>query len=159
MKMRDLTTVDNLYVHRQLINSKEFYSWAESQGFENIVPSDKMHATIVYSRDGFDTSSVNKRRGQNKLTVEWPNDRKLERFGESVVMIFKSPKLAKRWQEYRDAGAIWDYEEYNSHVTISYKGVPEDMDISSIVPFSDPLIFGPEIWEPLNEGWKDSLDD
>jgi hypothetical protein len=50
-----------------------------------------------------------------------------------------------------ERGASWDYEEYQPHVTITYNG--GGIDLHAIEPYRGRLVFGPEIFEEINENW------
>jgi hypothetical protein len=140
-----------LYVHRPLLNSDELIAWAKSQGFGKTLTADDMHVTLAYSRAEVDWDKIK------------PNDvgfnvvggkRSVSPLGDkgAVVLHFQSKVLADRWKEFCDAGASWDYEGYKSHVTITYDG--KNLDMSSITPYSGRLVFGGEVFAPLDEDWK-----
>ncbi|MNN83453.1 hypothetical protein D3C81_2004930 [compost metagenome] len=65
----------------------------------------------------------------------------------AVVLLFNSSELAWRHMQIREAGASWDYEEYQPHVTITYAA--GDLDLSKIEPYRGKIEFGPEIFEDL----------
>jgi hypothetical protein len=91
----------------------------------------------------------------DKLTIKG-GERRMEQFGEAVVLAFPSRKLKARWQEFSDAGASYDFPEYISHVTISYKPI----DLKSVEPYSGELIFGPEELKEIDDDWTaDEIDE
>lgn len=73
----------------------------------------------------------------------------------AVVLKFESDNLQKRWSEFRAAGASWDYESYQPHVSITYKN--GDLDLSGVEPYKGRLVFGPEIYEPINETYAEDV--
>jgi phage-related protein (TIGR01555 family) len=141
-----------LYVSRKLINSAEFLRWAEAQGFTKTLEAD-LHVTIAFSRAQLDWMKVGTGWGGGKdgrLTIEPGGARLVERLGEegAVVLLFNSSELAWRHMAIREAGASWDYQEYQPHITITYD--PGDVDLTTIEPYRGALEFGPEIFEELD---------
>lgn len=143
--------LQTLYVQRKLYNPQPFIDWAKSQGFPSVLAPEELHVTIVYS----------------KAPVSWdalpPDESPCHSFGGireiiplgsegAVVLKFPSKDLADRHQQWAEAGASWDYESYQSHVTISYDAA--SVDLSKVKPYTGVLEFGPEIYEPLEENWK-----
>ena len=59
-----------------------------------------------------------------------------------------SSALTARWQEFRDAGASWDFPGYRPHISITYDGAA--LDLSKVAPFMGQLIFGPEVFAEVN---------
>jgi hypothetical protein len=58
------------------------------------------------------------------------------------VIKFQSKDLKTAWTKYIDAGATWDFETYQPHISISYNS---DQDISKIGTFSGKASLGGEI--------------
>jgi hypothetical protein len=81
--------------------------------------------------------------------------RSLERFGDAVVLRFENYDLARRHDDFSDAGASWDHDGYLPHVTISWNA--DAVDIERIEPFGGVLMFGPEVWSPVEEDWADGI--
>jgi HK97 family phage portal protein len=143
-----------LYVSRKLRNGADFIAWAKRQGFAAPLAESDLHVTIAYSRARVDWM----RAGQDwesdrngDLVVPPGGPRIVERLGSegAIVLKFASWALARRHHEICEAGASWDYPEYQPHVTITYDGA--GVDLSTVEPFRGPLIFGPEIFEELDE--------
>jgi len=146
---------ETLYCSRQLLNGNEIVEWAKSQGFDNCLHPDQMHVTIVYSKKKLDWSTIEP--NSNRLIIKG-GKRSLDIFDKSAVVLkFQSNKLLDRWEFFREIGASWDYDDYKSHITITYNGLPSGMGVSDIIPYTGDLVFGPEILEPLNVGWKHSV--
>jgi 2'-5' RNA ligase len=139
---------ESLYVSRKLLNGQELVDWAKSVGFESTLKSDDMHVTIVYSKTPIDRDAL--RPITSELSIP-SGKRSIKQFdGGATVLIFESTVLSDRWQEFRYIGASWDFRDYHSHVTISYdSSVNKDTE-----PYSGKLIFGPEIFEKLDEDFK-----
>ncbi|MGO0683489.1 anti-CBASS protein Acb1 family protein [Pseudomonas fulva] len=142
-----------LYVQRKVTNGAEILAWAKAQGFESTVPADELHVTIAYSRQPLDWMKVGgdwSSRQDGGLTVAPGGARLVEPLGGegAVVLLFNSSELAWRHMQIREAGASWDYEEYQPHVTITYAA--GDLDLSKVEPYRGKIEFGPEIFEDLN---------
>jgi hypothetical protein len=150
-----LKTFSTLYVHRPLLNADELIAWAKANGFTNTLAPQDLHVTIAFSKAPLmwerftpDTSI---------LTVT-PATTSVKPLGDkgAVVLLFTSEVLSERWKEFRDGGASWDWPEYQPHVSITYHG--EDVDLSKVKPYTGKLVFGPEVFGPIDENWADSKD-
>lgn len=147
-----------LYVSRKVINAADILRWAAEQGFESALPADDLHVTIAYSREPVDWMKVGEAwNGENGTTTVPPGGARLiEQFGGgAVVLLFNSSELAWRHMGIREAGASWDWPEYQPHITITYQ--PGDVDLSRVEPYRGPIELGPEIFEEVNEDWKSSV--
>lgn len=150
-----------LYVQRKLLNAAQFIAWAKAQGFETTTPADDLHVTIAFSRVAVDWMKAGQAWNNEKngyLLVEPGGARLVEKLGDkgAVVLLFNSSELAWRHEAIRrDAGASWDYPEYQPHVTITYAG--GDIDLSKVEPYRGKLLFGPEIFQELDEDWSSRL--
>lgn len=150
-----------LYVQRKLINASELIAWAKAQGFETTAPAAELHVTVVHSRQPLDWMKV----GQDwhgdetgKLIVPAGGARLVEPLGDkgAVVLLFNSSALSWRHEAIREAGASSDFPEYQPHVTITY-AKPDALDLAKVEPFRGKLVFGPEIFEEINDGWASQL--
>ena len=151
------TVPRSLYVSRKLLNADELVAWAESQGFKNIVPAASMHVTITASREPVDWMKIDPAwdgpDGKGTLTVPAGGPRVVEALGanNAPVLFFASWELNYRHGVMREAGASWDFDSYQPHVTISYD--TSDLDLSKVEPFTGQLRFGPEIFTEFVESW------
>lgn len=138
------TALRPLYVRRDLINKKEFFAWAKSQGFTNVV--DDPHVTVLYSRTPVDWIAMGEDYSA-RIEISPGGPRVVEPLGDkgAIVLHFASTDLRWRHERMVEAGASHDYDEYQCHVTISY--APGDVDLESVEPYRGELIFGPEIFE------------
>lgn len=75
--------------------------------------------------------------------------------GGAVVQKFHSKTLTRRWQELCDHGCSWDWDGYKPHVTITWK--LGDIDLDKIEPYTGPIVLGPEVFEKLDEDWKNKV--
>lgn len=148
-----------LYVRRQLLNTSEFVRWASDQGFRAITPSEQLHVTVMFSRTPVDWIKMRSdwsSDSRGRLTIPPGGPRVVEKLGESaVVLTFWSDALTWRNQSMRENGAVHSHEEYISHVTISHES--QQIDISKVVPFQGELRFGPEVFEEVDENWRDKV--
>lgn len=149
-----------LYVSRKLLNADEFIAWATGQGFETTLDADDLHVTVALSREAVDWMKV----GENwtsgpdgKLTVVPGGARLVEPLGDkgAIVLLFNSSELAWRHMAIREAGASWDWPEYQPHVTITYQAGA--LDLSKVEPYRGKLVFGPEIFAELDDDWTSKV--
>ena len=140
-----------LYVSRPLINSDDLRSWAASQGFASTV--DDMHVTIAFSKQPVDWQKFAPQR--DRLMIRG-GERRVEALGDkgAVVLRFAARRLQRRWQEFCDGGASWDFPSYQAHVTVTYQG---QHDLKTIEPYQGDLIFGPEKFAVVDEDWNDKV--
>lgn len=139
-----------LYVQRKVTNGADILAWAKAQGFGAAVPADELHVTIAYSRQALDWMKVGgdwSNRQDGGLTVAPGGARLVEPLGGegAIVLLFNSSELSWRHMQIREAGASWDFEEYQPHVTITYAA--GDLDLSQVEPYRGKIEFGPEIFE------------
>jgi 2'-5' RNA ligase len=147
------TKKEQLYVCRNLLNVSDLRDWAKSQGFKSITEDNDFHVTIAYSKEKieWDVSMEIHNKIKNTST-----DRKIEQFGDAVVLTFNSGLLSERWAEIiNDLGASWDYPSYKPHITLTWKWTKGKEALKKVVPYAGPLIFGPEIFSKLESDWKD----
>ncbi|MEY4838678.1 MAG: hypothetical protein RLZZ475_2537, partial [Pseudomonadota bacterium] len=151
----------SLYVQRKLINAAEFIAWAKSQGFETTTPADELHVTVAYSRQPLDWMKVGSDwHGDDKgtLTVPPGGARIVEPLGDAgaVVLLFNSSALSWRHEAIKRAGASFDFDAYQPHVTITYQA-PAGLDLAKVEPFRGALVFGPEVFEEINDDWAANI--
>jgi hypothetical protein len=97
------------------------------------LPSAKFHSTLAYSREWF-TYKDDK---PYPIIIDPPFE--IAQFAKQTVLLFRSPELAQRWQEFRAAGATWDYPDHRLHITLGkhYNTRP---------PPTFPLVFDKEYY-------------
>ena len=140
-----------LYVARPLLNADEFMKWARGQGFSQVAEADSLHVTVLYSKtpvmwNVFKPDSMTLRVIGGARSVVPLGDE------GAVVLKFASDALLRRHQEFRAGGGSHDYESYQAHVTVTYQA--GDLDLSGVETYQGPLIFGPEVFEPIDVDWK-----
>lgn len=151
-----------LYVSRKVLNSAEIIRWAKAQGFETTLEASDLHVTVAYSRTPLDWMQIPQNWSEDKdgrLTIHAGGPRVVEPLGDkgAIVLFFKSADLAWRHETIKGAGASWDHEGYQPHITLTYNS--EGVDVSKVVPYSGPIVLGPEIFEEVNENWAEENGD
>ncbi|RON88443.1 anti-CBASS protein Acb1 family protein [Pseudomonas fluorescens] len=141
----------SLYVSRKVNNGAEIIAWAKSQGFESTVPAADLHVTVAYSRNPVDWMKVGESwsgDGKGQLKIAPGGARLIDKFGEgAVVLLFNSSELAWRHVSIVEAGASWDWPDYQPHITFTYE--PGSVDIDKVEPYRGAIELGPEIFEEL----------
>jgi phage-related protein (TIGR01555 family) len=149
----------SLYVSRDVLNAGEIIAWAKAQGFETALPANDMHVTVAYSRKPLDWMKVGESWSSDrdgKLSVAPGGARLIEKFGEgAIVLLFNSSELAWRHVSIIEAGASWDWPEYQPHITFTYD--PGSVDLSKVEPYRGAIELGPEIFAEVVENWQDKL--
>lgn len=143
-----------LYVSRKVLNAAEILAHYRGQGVGELVEPGDMHVTITYSRQAVNWMQMGEAWGGD-LTVNAGGARVMEVFGpdkDTAVLAFVCSGLSWRHEEMVRAGATWDWPEYQPHVSISYSF---DGDIEAIEPWRGEIKLGPEIFEAINENWKE----
>lgn len=147
-----------LYVYRRLLNAGQLMDWAREQGFTSTLPDDQMHVTVAFSKRPVNWFGIGAAWGdeRDRLRSEG-GPRMVEQLGEegAVVLHFSDDRLDSRHREMRRLGASWDFPSYLPHVTFTYE--PGSVDLGQVKPYLGPLLFGPEIFEPIQEDFTDSL--
>lgn len=141
-----------LYVQRKVLNAPAIVAWAKSQGFETTLEPDDLHVTIVYSSTPVDWMAVGES-WSPKLEIGAGGPRLMEQFGDATVLLFTASDLKWRHEAAKDAGASWDHEEFQPHITISYgfKG-----DLTKVEPYQGLIVLGPELFSEVKEDWAAS---
>lgn len=138
-----------LYVMRPVMNPQAIVNWMGEAG----LPADAVHdptdwhITIAYSSAEVDWSRLTPRHDVLQLPDQhWSPTT----FGEvHVLLAERAPALHTRWQEFRDAGASYDFPEYNPHITVSKTNYPNWNDVGR---FRGDIILGPECFNLVHTG-------
>lgn len=145
-----------LYVQRKVENADEIIKWAKDQGFETTLQPGDMHVTVMYSRRPVNWMEM----GNASLAVEVPvgGPRVVEPLGPkgAIVLHFNSNSLANRNAYMVSHGAVWEWKEYQPHITLTYK-LPEGFDLSKVRPYSGRILLGPELFEEINLDFSDEI--
>lgn len=140
-----------LYIRRDVLNAKDIIDWARNS-FATTLADDDMHVTVCYSTAPVDWMKIGSgfmgEDEEGRITIKPGGARLVERMGKGVALLFNSSELSWRHEDIkRAAGASYDYDEYQPHVTITYN-VPAD--ISKITPYRGALLLGPEVFEEID---------
>jgi hypothetical protein len=134
-----------LYVSRKVLNRSDLQKWATEQGLGEL--QDDLHVTIAYSRTPVDWIAMGQT-WQDKLEISAGGPRVVEPLGTmTAVLMFASSDLSWRNREMREAGASWDWPDYQPHISLA--GDP--VDLSNIEPYRGKIELGPEIFEEIEE--------
>lgn len=149
-----------LYVRRNLLNTADFIKWAKGQGFETTVPAKELHVTVLFSKQPVDWLKMGSpwdEDDKGRLTVKPGGARIVEALGDkgAVVLLFNSSQLSWRHEDMVRNGGSHDFDEYMPHVTITHAG--SDVDLASVEPYRGELIFGPEIFEEIDDDGTSKL--
>lgn len=146
-----------LYIYRRLLNAGDVIEWARGQGFTSLQPASELHVTVAYSRRPVNWFTI---AGDippgSDLRIEG-GPRIVDRIGDqgAIALHFASGDLVWRNRAMREAGASWDFADYHPHLTLTYQGAT--LDLGSIEPYRGPLVFGPEVFEAIQDGWHDQV--
>ena len=145
-----------LYVRRDVRNAAAIIAWAKSQGFTSTLDASDLHVTIAYSRVAVDWMKVGEA-WNSEMKLPDGGARLVETLGDrgAVVLMFASAELKWRNESIREAGASWDFPEYQPHITITYGGAPTDL--SAVEPYRGEIVLGPEIFDEIDDGWAEKV--
>lgn len=139
-----------LYVSRPVLNRADLQKWATAQGLGELQPD--LHVTIAYSRQPVDWMKVEGDWNQSDdgtITIAPGGVRIVEPLGDrTAVLLFTASRLAWRHEQIRNAGASWDYPEYQPHISLT----GESVDLSGVEPYQGVIELGPERFEEVREG-------
>lgn len=150
----DATTPRSLYISRLVLNSGEIMAWARSQGIKRMLPPEALHVTIAFSREKLDWTEVGRDWNEDsdgRVRIPPGGPRVIELFGDSAnVLAFHDSNLGWRHRSIIEKGASWDYDDYTPHITLTYEGLPPD-----IQPYEGPIVLGPERFREIpDEGFQ-----
>lgn len=145
-----------LYVRRDVKNGAAILAWAREQGFTTTLEASDLHVTIAFSRQPVDWMKAGES-WEDEIRIAAGGPRMMEQFGEATVLLIPGRSLKWRHEEMKEAGASWDHDDYQPHITISYGGAPADL--SSVQPYQGEIVLGPEVFEELDLDWKAKVTD
>jgi 2'-5' RNA ligase len=132
------------------------YKFAEDLNLTDIVPKDKFHITVIYSKTPITTNFKAKGDYKTPLLVQ---PKELTVFGTregngALVLELYAPELAQRHQYLmKKYDLAYDFPEYKAHVTLSYDvGKGFEIPTISLKPLTDLEVTN-EYYEPLNKDW------
>lgn len=143
-----------LYVRRDVLNGEEIVRWAKGEGFETTLPAAELHVTIAFSRAPVDWMKAGQDYSQEKdggMLIPPGGPRLVERLGNYSCLLFTSSWLTWRHQSILHAGASWEWEDYQPHISISKDPT---IRIDKMTAYRGEIKLGPEIFEEVNDDWK-----
>lgn len=147
-----------LYMRRDVVNGDEILRHYREQGVEGLYAAESLHVTIAYSKKPLDWMKLGEP-WSAKLEVAPGGPRVHELFGDDssvLVLCFAASELNWRAQQVIDAGGSSDHGEYQSHISLSLQGRPEQ--IETLRPYQGRIILGPELFEQIEEGdWREKV--
>jgi hypothetical protein len=149
-----------LYVSRDVLNGADIVAWAKEQGFPVTVGADAMHVTIAFSRNPVDwmkagSDDFGPHGDDPGVTIPAGGARLIQKLGDAIVLLFNSSRLGWRHEAIKQAGASWDHDEYQPHITITWEA--GDFDWSKAEPYRGKIVLGPEIFEELDGDWRSTI--
>lgn len=135
---------------------------ASDESIPNVVPPDRLHTTLTYSKDnpvkGYSVSGK----------LQEPICAKVDSFDifpsqegkNCLVMKLDCPECVAKHQQAREMGASYDYDEYIPHITLSYdagKITPERLDGWTQKYRGTEIYADEEYEEPLKDNWAKDL--
>jgi 2'-5' RNA ligase len=133
------------------------YKFAEDCNLPSIVPRDKFHITVIYSKKPVPQSFKAKGDFRKPLLVEF---KKLTVFATregngALVMELYAPELAQRHNYLMKKYSLkYDFPEYKAHVTLCYD-VGAEFEIPKVKPSLELEVVN-EYYETLNKDWAKS---
>jgi 2'-5' RNA ligase len=165
MKLKDLLEFKNdtpeggSYVAEEFDaeSADKLYEFAKSLDVENLVPKEKYHITLIYSKKSLPTSFKVKPLSERNPVIVEPKGLNIFQTQEGnncLVVEFFTPDLVKRHESLMSKyNLTYDFDSYIPHVSISYNcgdyEIPDDVNFKSI----KELKVVNEYHEPLNLDW------
>lgn len=136
-----------LYVSRKVTNGDEIRRWFKAQGVCDLLPAEDLHVTLAYSTKPVDWMEMGEPWNET-LEIAAGGPRVMEIFGDGhLVLRFASSSLQWRHDDFKNAGATWDWATYAPHVTIAKADeVPK-----GLRPYTGKIKLGPEIFEEIKD--------
>ena len=130
--------------------------WAEAQGFKNLVPANKMHVTVAFSRTTLDWMRIDRSYEAEIRLIG--GARLVELLGpkNAPVLMFKSESLEARHRNIMLTGASWDFDGYYPHISLSYDST--DVNLDKIENYQGEIVLGEEVFEEVVENWATMFD-
>lgn len=121
----------------------------DALGIANPVPADKLHVTVLYSRNPIAVNPIEYSYVADAIEIESWEDKE----GQSAcVLKLSCPELSKRHDDLILQGGTHDYPDYTVHVTLSYN---HKMPTIPMLPIK--LNITGEYVEELKLKWADGL--
>lgn len=142
-----------LYIKRNVLNGQDLIDWGRSEGLTSMLAPEELHVTVAFIRDSVAHDSIELRTDELPLVHTTHNYRELVRFGSSMSIKFWSPEIKFRNIEvFNHFGLELPKLPMRPHIALTYTNIP--VQFGHMRPFTDVIVLGPEIAEPLNLNWS-----
>jgi hypothetical protein len=135
----------NLYVHRNVLNTKDFIKFYDTQGLKL---DNALHITICFSTAKVDWEAITKPE-RNIVQINSSLLRKHDVFGKKLVLRLNLTSLTMRHKEFKKHGASFDFPTYQPHISLI--DVDNLSNVSKIKPYTGKILLGAEIYEEIKE--------
>ncbi|MEO0781931.1 MAG: hypothetical protein AAFZ46_09245 [Pseudomonadota bacterium] len=142
-----------LYVYRPVINGAPIIRHYKAQGITGLLDASDLHVTVAYSRQPLDWMKVSAT-WQEKVEIPTGGPRTHEMLGtdsDALVLLVSPFDLKWRHDQILEAGASWDWPDYQPHITIAYD---RNIDMTDVDVYQGKITLGPEVFEELDPDWK-----
>ena len=92
---------------------------------------------------------------KGEMTVPPGGARVVEKFGDAIVLLFNSSRLSYRHETIKQAGASFDFDEYQPHLMITWE--PGVFDWKTAEPYRGPIELGPEVFEECKDDFRSEI--
>lgn len=144
------TVEDGVYASYPVLNARSITDWAKSSLPGDVkVNGHDLHTTVCYSRVAIDIKKIG--RGA-PFILPGNNKRKLKLLGSALVIALddgEARELESKWDEFRRAGATWDFPTFNPHVTIDPDSSLTLAQIKTLPVYNGPIVYGEMSIVPL----------
>lgn len=135
-------------------SAERLCKWMQHNNIPNPLSIEDLHVTLVLHKTeqfDYEPETYTPEIAVSKKTYSF------DLFGEnsdSLVLKFVSPELTAKHNELREIYNLpWDFDSYESHVTLSYNAAGVDLNELNTPPFD--IILSHEYEEPFNDSWTD----
>ena len=136
--------IKTLYVCRNVLNTKDFIKFYDSQGLKL---DNALHVTLCYSTTKLDWNSLSKPE-RNIIQVNNSVLRKHDLFGKKLVLKLNLSSLIVRHKEFRKQGASFDFPVYQPHISLTDS---DKTSVNKIKPYNGKILLGAEIYEEIKK--------
>lgn len=145
-----------LYVRRNLLNAKEFLDHYRKQGFSETLSESEVHLTIAFSKKAVNWNDISKHIRNYDTYVNKTDTIPLGDKGAIICKLLDGISYFEdRHKDFKEIGCSWDYDSYQPHITITYKGF--DGNLEDTTPYKGFLKFGPEIFSEVESDWDKKI--
>lgn len=136
---------------------KKITDWAEENKIPNLIPSNKIHCTLLYSKKpcpNYKPLGKLKKPFVVKLgkMEVWPTQDKKY----ALIINLDAPEMIERHKQLMDElNATYDYDEYKPHITISYD-VGKDFKLKNKPKLEGSIKVVEEYDEQLIDDWQNN---